>query len=57
MHPDLVNHVTNAAGTFIGLPDVVSGVTTAASGDLVGGILQALKGACEFCIAYFVGKS
>lgn len=56
MNPEFVNQVTNVAGTFIGAPEVVNGVALAVSGDVFGGVLQAVKGVCEFCIAYFVGK-
>ena len=57
MDKELVNHITNAAGTLVGVPQVMSGVTTAMSGDYVGGIFTALQGVCAFVIAYFVGKS
>jgi len=53
---EFVNQVSNIAGTFVGVPEIISGVLMITAGDYLSGSLTATKGIALFVGFYLVGK-
>lgn len=51
-----INMITNLAGMFVGIPEVIQGVTQAIAGDWTHAVVSISTGIGAFVMAYFVGK-
>lgn len=56
LSPELFNHTTNAAGLFIGGPQILQGVQNFSEGNYPLGIYNTVSGAITFIAFYFMGK-
>jgi hypothetical protein len=56
LSPELFNHTTNAAGLFIGGPQIMQGVQNFLEENYPLGIYNIVSGAIAFVAFYFMGK-